>query len=101
MDVVTGMPRNGNAALLPEVLVLPMASLGLHQFPAILLNRLDDIPNFHPFENDSSASWKIENDSLCPIASGPRPDRSTPREFRNFGLQFDWRLAEGKSSGVK
>ena len=85
----------------PEVLVLPMASLGLHQFPAILLNRLDDIPNFHPFENDSSASWKIENDSLCPIARRPRPDLSTTRKFRNFELQFDWWLAEVTNSGVK
>ena len=48
-----------------------------------------------------SASWKIENESLCSIASGPRADLSTTRKFRNFEMEFDWWIEKGTNSGVK
>ena len=48
-----------------------------------------------------TASWKIENDSLCSIAGGPRADLSTKGNFRNFEFEFDWWLAKGANSGVK
>lgn len=48
-----------------------------------------------------TASWKIVNESLCSIATGPRADLSTTRKFRNFELEFDWWIEKGTNSGVK
>lgn len=48
-----------------------------------------------------TASWKIENGSLCSIATGPRADLSSTGAYRNFELEFDWWLAKGTNSGVK
>ena len=46
-------------------------------------------------------AWKIEDGCLRSIASAPRVDLSTARRFRNFELEFEWKLAPKTNSGVK
>src|SRR5689334_9758620 len=48
-----------------------------------------------------SHAWKIEDGCLRSIATAPRVDLSTVRLFRNFELNFEWKLAPGVNSGVK
>jgi hypothetical protein len=48
-----------------------------------------------------SHAWKIEDGCLRSIATAPRVDLSTARTFRNFELEFEWKLAPGVNSGVK
>lgn len=52
-------------------------------------------------ETFPAAAWRIENDALCSIASGPRADLSTVKKFRNFELEFDWWIENETNSGVK
>jgi hypothetical protein len=46
-------------------------------------------------------AWKVEDGCLRSVATAPRVDLSTARSFRNFELEFDWKLDEGTNSGVK
>jgi hypothetical protein len=46
-------------------------------------------------------AWKIEDGCLRSIGTAPRVDLSSARQFRNFELEFEWKLAEGTNSGVK
>src|SRR5262245_28101921 len=48
-----------------------------------------------------SHAWKIEAGCLRSIATAPRVDLSSARTFRNFELEFEWKLAAGVNSGVK
>jgi hypothetical protein len=48
-----------------------------------------------------SNAWKIEDGCLRSIGTAPRIDLSTARLFRNFELEFEWKLAAGVNSGVK
>jgi len=48
-----------------------------------------------------SQAWKIEDGCLRSIGTAPRIDLSTARLFRNFELEFEWKLATGTNSGVK
>jgi hypothetical protein len=47
-----------------------------------------------------SHAWKIEDSCLRSIATAPRVDLSTARRFRNFELEFEWKLAAGVNSGA-
>ena len=46
-------------------------------------------------------AWKIEDGCLRSIGTAPRVDLSTVGSFRNFELEFEWKLARGTNSGVK
>jgi hypothetical protein len=46
-------------------------------------------------------AWKIDGGAIQSIAAAPRVDLSTARVFRNFELEFEWKLAAGVNSGVK
>jgi hypothetical protein len=48
-----------------------------------------------------SNAWKIEDGCLRSIGTAPRIDLSTARVFRNFELEFEWKLERGVNSGVK
>lgn len=48
-----------------------------------------------------SNAWRIEDGCLRTIGTAPRIDISTARLFRNFELEFEWKLAPGVNSGVK
>ena len=48
-----------------------------------------------------SHAWKIEDSCLRSVADSPRVDLCTARQFRNFELEFEWKLAPGVNSGVK
>src|SRR5581483_3689659 len=46
-------------------------------------------------------AWKIEDGCLRSIGTAPRVDLSTAGTFRNFELEFEWKLSAGVNSGVK
>jgi hypothetical protein len=46
-------------------------------------------------------AWKIADGCLQSIGTAPRVDLSTARMFRNFELEFEWKLAPRTNSGVK
>src|SRR5215472_2849155 len=48
-----------------------------------------------------SNAWKIEDGCLRSVGTAPRIDLSTAQLFRNFELEFEWKLAAGVNSGVK
>jgi len=48
-----------------------------------------------------SNAWKIDDGALMSIAAAPRVDLSTARSFRNFELEFEWKLAPNVNSGLK
>jgi hypothetical protein len=48
-----------------------------------------------------SHAWRIEDGCLRSIGTAPWVDLSTARLFRNFELEFAWKLAPGTNSGVK
>jgi Domain of Unknown Function (DUF1080) len=48
-----------------------------------------------------SNAWKIEDGCLRSIGTAPRVDLSSARAFRNFELEFEWKLAPRTNSGVK
>ena len=49
----------------------------------------------------TNGGWAVENGTIRSVAAGKRADISTDRNFRNFDLMFDWKLAKGTNSGVK
>jgi hypothetical protein len=49
----------------------------------------------------TNGGWTIEDGTIKSVARGKRADISTERNFRNFELMFDWKLAKGTNSGVK
>jgi Domain of Unknown Function (DUF1080)/Acetyl xylan esterase (AXE1) len=49
----------------------------------------------------SNGGWAVEDGNIKSVANGKRADISTERNFRNFELMFDWKLAKGTNSGVK
>lgn len=49
-----------------------------------------------------SEAWAIEDGALRCIGNAKtRPDLSTVRTFRNFELEFEWKIGKGVNSGVK
>jgi serine/threonine protein kinase len=55
-------------------------------------------------ESDSSMipsqSWKIENDVLKNIPDGPKTPLFTREKFRDFELEFEWKIGYGGNSGI-
>ena len=49
----------------------------------------------------TNGGWTVEDGTIKSLAKGKRADISTDRNFRNFELMFDWKLAKGTNSGVK
>ena len=45
-------------------------------------------------------SWSLDDDVLRALAAGPPVDLITRERFRDFTLQFEWRLPRGGNSGV-
>jgi hypothetical protein len=45
-------------------------------------------------------NWKVENGELSCI-NGKKDDIATEKEYENFILDFDWKIAKGGNSGVK
>ena len=45
-----------------------------------------------------SHAWKIEDSCLRSIATAPRVDLSTVRLFRNFEMEFEWKLAAASTA---
>lgn len=48
-----------------------------------------------------SHAWNIEDGALHSIPTAPRVDLSTAGSYRNFELEFDWKIGRGANSGVK
>jgi hypothetical protein len=45
-------------------------------------------------------SWVMDDDALRAVAAAPRIDLVTRERFRDFSLEFEWRLPRGGNSGV-
>ncbi|MBM3727226.1 MAG: DUF1080 domain-containing protein [Acidobacteria bacterium] len=48
-----------------------------------------------------SSGWKIEDGAIHSVPTGGRADICTAAQYRNFELEFEWKLAPGVNSGVK
>jgi len=46
-------------------------------------------------------AWNIDASALHSIPTAPRVDICTAKNYRNFELQFEWKIAKGANSGVK
>ena len=46
-------------------------------------------------------AWNIEEGAIHSIPSAARVDISTPKNYRNFECEFEWKIAKGANSGVK
>lgn len=47
------------------------------------------------------SAWVIEDGCLTAIPGSTRSDLTTEQEFRNFELEFEWKVPEKGNSGVK
>ena len=47
-----------------------------------------------------AAAWKVEDGALVTQTGVPNIDLVTKQPFKNFELQFDWKVSKGGNSGV-
>lgn len=55
----------------------------------------------HSQEAFPSGAWRVEDGCLRSVGSEKWFDISTTGRYRDFELQFEWKLGEGTNSGVK
>ena len=62
----------------------------------------ENLDNWKGYKVDSIAGWKIEDGVL--FASGDGSDASgyilTRKQYENFELELEWKIAEGGNSGI-
>ncbi len=46
-------------------------------------------------------AWNLDEGAIHSIPTSPQVDLSTVGMYRNFELEFDWKIAKGANSGVK
>ncbi len=81
-------------------LLLPLAALG-GEWVALFDGKTTTGWRTQSKEVFPAHAWNIEEGALHSIPTAPRVDLSTAGNYRNFELEFDWKIGKGANSGVK